>query len=81
MGFPENVLARGERVERDLHPHWLTVVVPTLLGLLLAAGCVALVVVTPDDETGNRIQWIAVAVLLLDLLIGFIDRMLRLKGI
>lgn len=63
MGFPENVLAKGEKVERDLHPHWLTVVVPTIFGLLLAAACIALAVVTPDDETGNRIQWIAVAVL------------------
>jgi uncharacterized membrane protein YdbT with pleckstrin-like domain len=65
VGFPENVLARGERVERDLHPHWLTVVAPTLLGLLLAAACIAVVVVTPDDQTGNRIQWIAIAVFLL----------------
>ena len=64
MGFPENVLARGERVERDLHPHWLTVVVPTVLGLLLAAACVLAAVFTPDDETGNRIQWVAIIVLL-----------------
>ncbi|HET8988377.1 MAG TPA: PH domain-containing protein [Humibacillus sp.] len=65
MGFPENVLAKGEKVERDLHPHWLTVVVPTIFGLLLAAACIAIVIQTPDDETGNRIQWIAVVVLLL----------------
>ena len=65
MGFPENVLAKGEKVERDLHPHWLTVVVPTIFGLLLTAACVAIVIQTPDDETGNRIQWIAVAVLVL----------------
>lgn len=65
MGFPENVLAKGEKVERDLHPHWLTVVVPTIFGLLLAAACVFVVIQTPDDETGNRIQWIAVAVLVL----------------
>lgn len=63
MGFPENVLAKDERVERGLHPHWLTVVVPTILGLLLAGACIAVAFVTPDDETGNRIQWIAVAVL------------------
>ncbi|MEW1952581.1 PH domain-containing protein [Terrabacter sp. NPDC080008] len=65
MGFPENVLAGGERVERDLHPHWLTVVAPTLFGLLLAAACIAVAVVTPDDETGNWIQWVAVAVLVI----------------
>jgi membrane protein YdbS with pleckstrin-like domain len=65
VGFPDNVLAKGEKVERDLHPHWLTVVVPTILGLLLAAACIFIVMQTPDDETGNRIQWIAVAVLVL----------------
>jgi uncharacterized membrane protein YdbT with pleckstrin-like domain len=65
MGFPENVLARGERVERDLHPHWLTVVAPTLVGLVLVAGCVLAVAWTPNDSTGNTIQWIGVAVLVL----------------
>ena len=65
MGFPENVLAKGEKVERALHPHWLTVVVPTIFGVLLTAACIAVVIQTPDDETGNRIQWIAVAVLVL----------------
>jgi len=65
VAFPENVLAKSEKVERNLHPHWLTVFVPTIFGLLLAAACIAVVVVTPDDETGNRIQWIAVAVLVL----------------
>ncbi|GAB3872825.1 PH domain-containing protein [Terrabacter terrigena] len=65
MGFPENVLAKGEKVERDLHPHWLTVVVPTIFGVLLAAACIAIAVVTPDDTAGNRIQWIAVIVLVL----------------
>lgn len=63
MGFPENVLAKGEKVERDLHPHWLTVVAPTIFGVLLAAACIAIAVITPDDTAGNRIQWIAVIVL------------------
>ena len=65
MGFPENVLAKGEKVERDLHPHWLTVVVPTIVGLLLAAACIAVARATPDDDKGNWIQWIAVAVFVL----------------
>ena len=53
MGFPENVLAKGEKVERDLHPHWLTVVVPTIFGLLLVAACILAAVFTPDDEHGQ----------------------------
>ncbi len=38
MGFPENVLAKSERVERKLHPHWLTVVVPTIFGAAPRGG-------------------------------------------
>ncbi|OFE15495.1 hypothetical protein BA895_06430 [Humibacillus sp. DSM 29435] len=64
MGFPENVLAKGERVERSIHPHWLTVALPTIVGVLLAAAAILVAVVTPDDSTGNRIQLIAVVVLL-----------------
>lgn len=63
MGFPENVLAQGEKVERSIHPHWLTVVGPTLIGLVLVVAAVLVAWVTPDDPTGNRVQWIVVAIL------------------
>jgi len=61
MGFPESVLADGERVEGSLHPHPLTVLGPMVLGLLLAAIGIGVSVVTPDDSTGNLIQVIAIA--------------------
>lgn len=64
MGFPENVLARGERVERSIHPHWLTVAVPTVVGVLLVAVVIVVAVVTPDDNTGNGIQIGTVVILL-----------------
>ena len=63
MGFPENVLAQGEKVERSLNPHVLTVFGPTLLGVVLAALAIGTAWATPDDATGNRLQWIAIAVL------------------
>jgi uncharacterized membrane protein YdbT with pleckstrin-like domain len=63
MGFPENVLAQGEKVERSLHPHPLTVFGPTLLGVVLIALAVVTSWVTPDDATGNRLQWGAISVL------------------
>jgi len=63
MGFPENVLAKGERVERSIHPHWLTVVGPLLFGLVLVAAAIAVVALSPDDSTGNLVQWISIAVL------------------
>jgi uncharacterized membrane protein YdbT with pleckstrin-like domain len=65
VGFPENVLAEGERVERSFNPHWLTVLAPTLLGIILLAAAAVVVWLTPDDTTGNTIQWISVAVLAL----------------
>jgi uncharacterized membrane protein YdbT with pleckstrin-like domain len=65
MGFPENVLAAGERIERDLHPHPVTVLGPTIVGLLLAAIGVGIAWVTPDEAGANRWQWIAVALLVL----------------
>ncbi|HRW18757.1 MAG TPA: PH domain-containing protein [Dermatophilaceae bacterium] len=65
MGFPESVLAGGEKVVRSLHPHWLSVLGPTVVGLILAAIAGVTAWATPDDEAGNRIQWIAIAVLVL----------------
>ena len=65
MGFPENVLARSEKVERSIHPHWITVVGPLLLALVLIAGGIAIAAATPNDSTGNGIQWVSVGVLLL----------------
>ena len=65
MGFPENVLAKSEKVERSIHPHWITVVGPLLLALVLIAGGIALAAATPNDSTGNGIQWVSVGVLVL----------------
>ncbi|EWT05579.1 hypothetical protein N864_03780 [Intrasporangium chromatireducens Q5-1] len=65
MGFPENVLARGEKVEKSLHPHWLTVALPTVVAVMLLAIGVAVAVLTPDDRTGNTIQWVVVAIIVL----------------
>ncbi len=65
MGFPENVLAKSEKVEQSIHPHWLTVLGPALFALILAGGAVWVAVVTPDDSNGNLVQWVVVGVILL----------------
>lgn len=62
MGFPENVLTSGERVELQMRPHWREVFAAVLFGVLLVAVLVYVVVITPDDTKGNWIQWIVVAV-------------------
>lgn len=65
MGFPDNVLADGERVEKNLHPHWMTVFGPLLLGIVLVVGSLWVVAVTPDDGKGNLIQWVVIVLVLL----------------
>ena len=61
MGFPENVLTSGEKVEKSLHPHWRTVVGPMVIGLSSSRPASTPPSLTPDDTTGNVIQWIASA--------------------
>ena len=65
MGFPDNVLTHDEKVESDLHPHWQVIVAPTVIGLILAAAAIYIAYITPDDTTGNWIQWISVGVAVL----------------
>ena len=77
MGFPENVLARGEKVEKSLHPHWLTVALPTVVAVMLVAIGVAVAVLTPDDRTGNTIQWVVVAIIVLAAIPLFLVPFLR----
>ena len=62
MGFPENVLTSGERVELRMRPHWREVFASALIGLLLLAALIYVAWLTPNDTTGNWIQWIVVAV-------------------
>ena len=62
MGFPENVLTSGERVELTMRPHWREVFASVLIGLLLLAVLIYVTWLTPDDTTGNWIQWIVVAI-------------------
>ncbi|MGV1008670.1 MAG: PH domain-containing protein [Dermatophilaceae bacterium] len=64
MGFPESVLASNERVVRSIHPHWLTVLGPTVIGVVLLAGGAVLAWQTPDNSTGNWIQWVGLALAL-----------------
>lgn len=62
MGFPENVLTSGERVELTMRPHWREVFASVLVGLLLLAVLIYVAWLTPNDTTGNWIQWIVVGI-------------------
>ena len=80
MGFPENVLAQDEQVVRHLHPHWLTVLVPTIVGAVaVVAGVVALVLL-PDGSVGTVLLWVVLAAVVLVLLLGVLGPYLRWRS-
>lgn len=60
MGFPENVLTDNEKVEQSLHPHWMTVLVPSILAVVLIAIAIVIAVVTPNTSGWNIVQWVVV---------------------
>lgn len=71
VAFPENLLAGDEKVVKHLHPHWLTVFVPTVLFILVVGIASFLVAVIPDGDAQDilRIVVIALAVIVLILLV------------
>ncbi|WP_106849598.1 PH domain-containing protein [Blastococcus sp. Marseille-P5729] len=71
MRFPENILAKDEKVVRSLHPHWLTLVIPAVIGLLIIAATWLIVAMTPVDDTWNIVDWVIIAIAVL-LFIGFV---------
>jgi uncharacterized membrane protein YdbT with pleckstrin-like domain len=63
MGFPRRLLAEHERLVLDLRPHWVALVLPILITVLLVAGVV--VVFAFFDPPG----WVAWTVVLLGVLL------------
>lgn len=76
MSFPENVLAQDEKVVRHLHPHWFTVLLPTVVGVVVVAAAVIALLVLPDGSVGTVLLWVvlgaAVLVLLLFVLAPYV---------
>ncbi|WP_134322699.1 PH domain-containing protein [Cumulibacter soli] len=68
MGFPENILTKDEKVVRTLHPHWLTVLMPTILGIVIIAAAAVIVWLTPVDPTWDIVDWVVIAIAVIALL-------------
>lgn len=77
MPFPENLLARDERVVRHLHPHWLTVFVPTVLFIIVVGVGAFLVAVIPDGGSQDILRIIVIVIVLLVLIALVVIPILR----
>ncbi|AUS79372.1 hypothetical protein C1701_14490 [Actinoalloteichus sp. AHMU CJ021] len=62
MGYPENMLTDDERVVIHKHPHWKTLVWPTIAFLVIVGGGSYLAALA-QDLSWNQIAWISLAVL------------------
>lgn len=64
MPYPDNLLARGERVIVNKNPHWKVLVLPVLFFLLVVGGGVALLVWLQNWQYFH-IAWIVIAAAML----------------
>ncbi len=63
MAFPRRLLIEGEELVLDLRPHWVALVGPILVTLLVIAGWVVALVYAPDDGSGRTaVLWGALAI-------------------
>jgi uncharacterized membrane protein YdbT with pleckstrin-like domain len=63
MAFPRRLLIEGEELVLDLRPHWIALVGPVFVSLLVVAGWILALVYAPDEGSGRTATlWAALAV-------------------
>ncbi len=77
VAFPENLLAGDEKVVKHLHPHWLTVFVPTVLFIVVVGLASFLIAVIPDGGAQDILRIVVIALALLVLILLVIIPVLR----
>ena len=64
MPYPDQLLADDERVVKHLHPHWVTLVVPTALLLVVVGLASFLAAIVPDGSLQDVIRIVILVVAL-----------------
>jgi len=55
MPFPRRLLIEGEELVLDLRPHWIALVLPSIVTLLVVVGYVLALGYAPEDGTGRSV--------------------------
>jgi uncharacterized membrane protein YdbT with pleckstrin-like domain len=55
MPFPRRLLIEGEELVLDLRPHWIALVLPSIVTLLVVVGYVLALGYAPNDGTGRSV--------------------------
>ena len=63
MPFPRRLLIENEELVLELRPHWIAIVVPAIVTILVVAGWILALTYAPDDGTSrNIVVWGASAI-------------------
>jgi uncharacterized membrane protein YdbT with pleckstrin-like domain len=63
MAFPKRLLIEGEELVLDLRPHWIALVGPAFVTVLVVAGWILALLYAPDDGSGRTaVIWGATAI-------------------
>jgi uncharacterized membrane protein YdbT with pleckstrin-like domain len=75
MAFPRRLLIDGEQLVLELRPHWIALVGPTAVALLVVVGWGLALAYAPDSGAGrSAVVWAAVIVGLVLLLVYVVPR-------
>jgi len=55
MPFPRRLLIENEELVLELRPHWIAIVVPAIVTILVVAGWILALAYAPDDGTSRSI--------------------------
>lgn len=62
MAFPRRLLIEGEELVLDLRPHWIALVAPIFVTVLVVVGWILALVYAPDDGSARTaVLWIALS--------------------
>jgi uncharacterized membrane protein YdbT with pleckstrin-like domain len=63
MAFPRRLLIEGEELVLDLRPHWIALVGPAAVTLLVIVGWILTLVYAPDDGAGRTaVLWASLGI-------------------
>ena len=58
MAFPKRLLIEGEELVLDLRPHWIVLVAPFLIGILVLVAWAVVLPNLPDNDAGSVMMWV-----------------------
>ena len=77
MPYPDKLLAEDEEVVRHLHPHWLTLVRPVLVLLLVVGGTSFGAALVPAGASQRTVRAVLVGLALVVLVVAVLRPVLR----